>query len=551
VPIRSFIVLYAAIVATVGDPQVTVVIPVYNAAACLDECLRSIVGQTIGLDHLEVVAVDDGSTDGSSEKLNGWAATFPNIRVIHQPNSGAPGAPRNRGVALARGEYLFFADADDYLGVEALERMLAVARRNDSDIVLGRIRGVHRTAATRPFRRSVEHGDVVSTDAVWSLTAHKLIRRSLIVENGLRFAEGVRLAEELSLIVPAYFLARTISVVADYDCYHLMLRDHGSHLTRQPADPATFFPVVRFAVETVVANTAPGAVRDGLLRRLAQVEIAGKFGRWFAGLPAEVREEYVKRSAEILDDLIPAEVFDPLTPLERIRGALIRRRRTAELVALSEYERSGARPAAVVDGGRAYTAYPFFRDPGPGVPDGCYDISGVLTLDYCRVRVVCRRGLLRVSWDAIVPALGAPDVSWSLVLRRDDGRELVVPARRTDTGADVEVTLAAADGGRPLPDGRWTAVTAVRAGNEHRRLAIGENDTLDDSSDLRPTRRGRPRVRPGSDDAGRLVLAVGRAAGADDRGAAQRVGRRSLRLVARASAVARGAVHRIRLRHAG
>jgi glycosyltransferase involved in cell wall biosynthesis len=289
----------------VGDPQVTVVIPVYNAADYLDECLRSIVGQTIGFEQLEVVAVDDGSTDGSSDRLDGWAASHPNIRVIHQPNSGAPGAPRNRAVALARGEYVFFADADDYLGVEALERMLAVASRNESDIVLGRIRGVNRTAATRPFRNSVERGDVVSTDAVWSLTAHKLIRRSLIVDNGLRFAEGVRLAEELPLIVPAYFLARAISVVADYDCYHLMLREHAAHLTRQPADPATFFPVVRFAVETVVANTAPGPARDGMLRRWAQVEIAGKFGKWFAGLPAEVREEYVKRSAEILDDLIP------------------------------------------------------------------------------------------------------------------------------------------------------------------------------------------------------------------------------------------------------
>ncbi|HEY3009825.1 MAG TPA: glycosyltransferase [Micromonosporaceae bacterium] len=534
-----------------GDPQITVVIPVYNAADYLDECLRSIVGQTIGFDHLEVVAVDDGSTDGSSDKLDGWAASHPNISVVHQPNSGAPGAPRNRAVALARGEYVFFADADDYLGVEALERMLAVASRNESDIVLGRIRGVNRTAATRPFRRSVERGDVVSTDAVWSLTAHKLVRRSLIVDNGLRFAEGVRLAEEQPLIVPAYFLARAISVVADYDCYHLVLREHAAHLTQQPADPATFFPVVRFAVETVVANTTPGPARDGMLRRWAQVEIAGKFGRWFAGLPAEVREEYVKRSAEILDDLIPPEVFDPLAPLERIRGALIRRRRTTELVELSEYERSGTRPRAVVDGDRAYAAYPFFRDPGRGVPDACYDITGVLTLDHCRVRVTCRNGLLRIIWDATLPALRAPDVSWSLVLRRDDGRELVVPARRTDTGAAVEVRLAAADDGRPLADGRWTAVTDVRAGGRHRRLAIGENQTLDDSSDLRPTRAGRAPVRPGPDDVSRLVLAVGQEAGAAGRRVVGGVRRRSLRLIGRASGIARDAVRHIRPRHAG
>ncbi|XKK61259.1 glycosyltransferase family 2 protein [Streptomyces sp. ARC32] len=154
---------------------VSVVIPVYNAVDHLPECLQSIMDQSIGFENLEIIAVDDGSTDGSSELLDAWAQPRRDrFHVVHQENSGAPGGPRNRGIELAKGDYLFFADLDDFLGIEALERMVAAAERNDSDVVLGKIKGVGRKAPETPFRKSVEGGDVFTTHAIWSLTAHKL-----------------------------------------------------------------------------------------------------------------------------------------------------------------------------------------------------------------------------------------------------------------------------------------------------------------------------------------------------------------------------------------
>ncbi|MFD0528612.1 glycosyltransferase family 2 protein [Kitasatospora arboriphila] len=132
-------------------PKVSVVIPVYNAVDHLDECLGSILDQTLGRDLLEVVAVDDGSTDGSGGALDRWAAEHPQVTVVHQPNSGAPGGPRNRAIALARGEFLFFADPDDHLGPDALRRMVDAAERDGSDVVLGRIRA---SAAAPPAYRS-------------------------------------------------------------------------------------------------------------------------------------------------------------------------------------------------------------------------------------------------------------------------------------------------------------------------------------------------------------------------------------------------------------
>lgn len=320
------------------DPLVSVIIPVYNAVDYLDECLRSVAAQSIGFDRVEVVAVDDGSTDGSGELLDQWAAKFPNVRVIHQPNEGAPGGPRNRGVAAATGEYLFFADPDDYLGPEALERMVAAACRNDSDVVLGRIRGIGRKPATAPFNQNVEGGDVWSTKAVWSLTAHKLFRRSLVLEHQLRFAEGLRLAEEQTFVVPAYFLARSISVVADYDCYYLVRRDGFPHLTRQIPDPEPFYDCIRKVLETVHAHTAPGSGRNTLLRRWLTVELLGKFHYRFARWPRDLQERWVRQAAAALEDYVPPEAVALMPAVDHLRDRLIREGAVDKLVTLAKLE---------------------------------------------------------------------------------------------------------------------------------------------------------------------------------------------------------------------
>jgi glycosyltransferase involved in cell wall biosynthesis len=317
---------------------VSVVIPVHNAADHLEECLGSLAAQTIGFDRIEVVAVNDGSTDASGDLLDAWAARHPNVRVFHQPNSGAPGGPRNRAIDAATGEFLFFADPDDYLGPEAFERMLAAAERNGSDVVLGRIRGVGRSAPRVAFARSVERGDIHTTDVVWSLTAHKLVRRSLAVDNGLRFAEGVRLAEEQPFVVHAYFLARAVSVVADYDCYYLVEREGFGHLTKQVPDPEPFYAAVRAALETVVAHTGPGARRNRLLQRWARLEILNKFGPRYAHWPAGTRERYARAAGELLREFIPREVVDVLPPVVRERARMLSLGGVEELTALSRHE---------------------------------------------------------------------------------------------------------------------------------------------------------------------------------------------------------------------
>jgi CDP-glycerol glycerophosphotransferase len=259
-------------------PAVSIVIPVHNAMPYLLQGLDSVLAQTIGTDRLEVIAVDDGSTDGSGEALDDFAKHHPDLlRVLHQEACGTPSIPRNIGLDLARGEYVFFLDADDYFGPEALERMVAMADEHGSDVVLGRMSGVGRGTPSSMFKENQPRADLYSSRVYWTLGAWKLFRRSLLVEHGIRFPEERRRGEDQAVTSQAYIHARNISVVADYDCYYFVQRDDGLNLT---SGKVTAPEHLRFTDATTLDYMAPlvgslvpaGPERDYLMKRHFEVE---------------------------------------------------------------------------------------------------------------------------------------------------------------------------------------------------------------------------------------------------------------------------------------
>lgn len=113
--------------------KVSVIVPVFNAEKFLAQCLDSLVSQT--LVELEVICVNDGSTDSSWGILKRYASAFENIRIINQSNQGQ-GAARNSGVAVARGQYIGFVDSDDYIAPEMYEKLYHYCTTENAEIVV-------------------------------------------------------------------------------------------------------------------------------------------------------------------------------------------------------------------------------------------------------------------------------------------------------------------------------------------------------------------------------------------------------------------------------
>ena len=200
-------------------PQISVVVPFHNNEDLLADCLRSIARQTHA--NLEVIMVDDGSTDGSVEIARRRAADDPRFILIRVPNGG-PGYARNRGIEQATGEFLAFVDADDMLPSHACEIMMHTLQQSGSDFVSGGVErigpmgitpsGMHaRAIKGRRIGTHISRAPELFWDvSVWN----KMFRRSFWDASRMTFPE-VRAWEDLQAMTRAHVLAKAVDVIPD------------------------------------------------------------------------------------------------------------------------------------------------------------------------------------------------------------------------------------------------------------------------------------------------------------------------------------------------
>ena len=164
--------------------KLSVVVPVYKAEAWLNECVDSLLNQT--LKDLEIILVNDGSPDRSGEIMADYAARFPEtVRTLTLSNGGQ-GRARNRGIELARGEYLGFVDSDDYVLPEMYETLCRVADSEGADIVDCEIEAFYENGATERLRTWRDGKPIAAAGSA----CNKLFRRSTVGE--IRFPEGLK-----------------------------------------------------------------------------------------------------------------------------------------------------------------------------------------------------------------------------------------------------------------------------------------------------------------------------------------------------------------------
>ncbi|MGG2462675.1 glycosyltransferase family 2 protein [Streptomyces sp. RGM 3693] len=448
---------------------VTVIVPVHNTRRYLDRSLGSVFTQTLDPHRIEIIAVDDGSTDGSAAWLDEAAASHPRLTVVHQPASGGAGKPRNVGLDHATGDYVFFLDSDDRLGPEALARLVRMAEEHDSDIVYGRIVGAEGRGAPVDLRTTNPRVSVFDSPVYWSLAAYKLFRRSFIERHRLRFVEGRLLAEDLPFGIAALVRAQTISVLADYDCYYLYGRDDDSNASRQDVDWPAYLAYIDTVLTDLAAEVPPGPDRDKLMIRHFHGEILMPFAAPYLARDEAGRRAMREAARPLVDRYLTEGVLAALPPGLRLRAHCLRAGLDAELTAVVQADSApGSAPTPGpprIEDGRAYAAYPHFRDPDHPLPDALYDLTPRIAVRQRLIDVQWVGGVLHLRGIATLRAVGADRVE--LILHRS-GAHLRVPATYgPDDTWHAALDPATAAHGEPLADGIWglkIAVTAYGAG---------------------------------------------------------------------------------------
>jgi CDP-glycerol glycerophosphotransferase len=475
-------------------PDVTVVIPAYDSMPYVTRCVESVFEQSLPQDRIEIIAVDDGSTDGTGEELDRLAAGRANMRVMHEPNSGSPARPRNLALDIATGRYVFFLDADDHFNAEALERMVRVGDEQGADLVLGKPVGTGgRRAPKSMFAHTQLSTDVFHSRAWWLMSPMKLHRRAFIEELGLRFPEDFRWSEDQPFSGREYLSARVITILADYEYLFFDFRDDGGNVTLSDISIDERLHVLGLMLELVCGRVQAGPDRDHLLKRHFEIELFAALRTMADSDDEPARRAAFDRLAEWVERLFSFGVVSDLSPAHRIAYVLLSHRDYDRTMSLMAHIISDPPWRTSFEGARAFADYPFFRDAEANVPDECFDITSRVHARHRLDVVEWRDDVVHIEGVAYLDLVDTEQLATDLVVRERDGEaEYRVPVTRTPTpgfsaetwgmefvyeaaGFSADVPPGTLAGGMPLPTGVWDLRLAMRAGGVHEDSRIGRN----------------------------------------------------------------------------
>ncbi|MDR2986513.1 MAG: glycosyltransferase, partial [Nocardiopsaceae bacterium] len=393
------------------DQMISVVVPFYNNAALLGDCLASIAAQTYR--NLQVVMVDDGSTDGSAAVARDQAAADPRFELISQQNRG-PGAARNRGVAAATGEFLAFVDADDLLPPDAYATMLPVLEQTGSDFVSGGVlrlsaeglsrSGLHaRAIKARRLRTQIGRTPELFYDiSVWN----KLFRRSFWDAAGLSLPEGM-LWEDLVAMTKAHVLAGSVDVITE-PVYHWRDRDKGARsITQSRTDIGNIRD--RITALHMIDDFLRERGTRAMLRQHQHKALLNDLWLYVGDLPgtgAAYQREFVQLTAGYLRQVTPGLTGD-LPAKRKLAYYLISSDRVPELIEFAQWlaANPARTPPMVRTRGGLRADLPFRNNPDLAIPDRVFKPQRREFDPYVRVgRVDWHDGSLRIEGSAYVPS---------------------------------------------------------------------------------------------------------------------------------------------------
>lgn len=290
---------------TSEDKLVSIIIPVYNKMSFLKKSLESVVNQTLGMDKIEVIIVDDLSTDDSKIIINNFVERYPEIIFVEmQKNTGSPATPRNIGTEISTGRYIAYMDADDWLAPKAMELLVTVLEETGDDYVVGKTIEVSnkKQSVIANFesycdRRSLNPSDVPKVFQHLGPRS-KLVRASVIKENHIEFP-NMKYAEDKQFFLDVVLNSKKMSTITDVTYYLNRMDDNDASLIKQTSifeKTATNIEVLKYVLKKNISTE----LQKPLLVRLVEEDSIIRFFMNQRFLQSEKREEFFKMYKQVL-----------------------------------------------------------------------------------------------------------------------------------------------------------------------------------------------------------------------------------------------------------
>ncbi|MBV9292895.1 MAG: glycosyltransferase family 2 protein [Frankiales bacterium] len=442
-------------------PLVSVVVPVYNVAPYVERCLDSILAQT--WHELDIVIVDDGSTDGSGEIAASYADRDRRVRVVRTDNHGL-GHARNVGLTHTRGEFLCFADSDDVVPFRAYELLHSALDKSGSDFATGNFRRltprgtraakyVGTTYSTQRLGTHItRHRDLIVDRTAWN----KMFRREFWEQHRFAFAEGVQYEDQYATL-PAHFLAASVDVVSS-PIYFWRIREDESSISQRREEPQSIADRLAAIAATsrFLADRFPE--HKGWYEQSVLAQDLSYFLDAIVAMSDADRRPLLAQVGGWLDHAA-SDVFHRLPAIRRIGWHLARAGKLAELAELLRFERDDLAAAkSFRQHGSWYADYPFRGDRAIGVPDELYRIDDDLRVDSVLTATELTASVLRITGRAALQPLDrsrlrAPHVEMKFVATGSDAEPVTLQTRPAPLPAYDET-------GVPLDPKRWRGFVA-------------------------------------------------------------------------------------------
>jgi glycosyltransferase involved in cell wall biosynthesis len=259
--------------------SVSIIIPVFNSEETLGQTLESVYFETANRPDLdwEILVLDDGSTDKSLEVLKLWEAKIP-LKTFELPHSGSPAKPRNSGIEVSTGDYVFFLDADDVLLPGGIAAAVDFAAQNSSDVVVPRLKSLDGRGVPRGmFSENQDQVTLADSRIYWALNPMKLIKRSLLINNDIRFDESMKRDEDQPFSFRSYLVAEKISVLADPPVVGVRYSPSGTNLTLRKYEASDLFQYLETMTSIMDSANLSSESKFFLLIRNWEIEISREF----------------------------------------------------------------------------------------------------------------------------------------------------------------------------------------------------------------------------------------------------------------------------------